>query len=106
MVNVCVANPNFYRSSGVTVAIRRIYESLPDVGVTQYFVDCGYGNEEPDTSWIPKERLALFSLMTFNPVVFVRACVAFLRWLKMKDIRVVHVHHRRLSIILTWLSVF
>jgi glycosyltransferase involved in cell wall biosynthesis len=106
MVNVCVVNPNFYRSSGVTIAIRRIYESLPDAGVTQYFVDCGYGKEEPDTSWIPKERFASFSLMTFNPVVFVRACVTFLRWLTMNDIRVVHVHHRRLSLILTWLSVF
>jgi len=36
----------------------------------------------------------------------VSACVTFLRWLKMNNIRVVHVHHRRLSLILTWLNVF
>jgi glycosyltransferase involved in cell wall biosynthesis len=106
MINVCVVNPNYYRSSGVTVAIRRIYESLPDAHVTQYFVDCGYGNEEPDTSWIPKSRLATFRLMTSSPVVLARACTAFLRWLKTNDIRVVHVHHRRLAVILGWLQVF
>jgi glycosyltransferase involved in cell wall biosynthesis len=106
MINVCVVNPNYYRSSGVTVAVRRIYESLPDAHVTQYFVDCGYGNEEPDTSWIPKSRLATFRLMTSSPVVLARACTAFLRWLKTNDIRVVHVHHRRLAVILGWLQVF
>jgi glycosyltransferase involved in cell wall biosynthesis len=106
MINVCVVNPNYYRSSGVTVAIRRIYESLPNAEVTQYFVDCGYGNEEPDTYWIPKNRLATFHLMTVSPVTLVRACTTFLRWLKMNDIRVVHVHHRRLAVILGWLQVF
>jgi glycosyltransferase involved in cell wall biosynthesis len=106
MINVCVVNPNYYRSSGVTVAIRRIFESLPDADVTQYFVDCGYGDEEPDTSWIPKNRLATFRLMTSSPVALARECAAFLRWLKTNDIRVVHVHHRRLAVILGWLQVF
>jgi glycosyltransferase involved in cell wall biosynthesis len=106
MINVCVVNPNYYRSSGVTVAIRRIFESLPAADVTQYFVDCGYGDEEPDTSWIPKNRLATFRLMTSSPVALARECAAFLRWLKTNDIRVVHVHHRRLAVILGWLQVF
>jgi glycosyltransferase involved in cell wall biosynthesis len=44
--------------------------------------------------------------MTSSPVVLARACTAFLRWLKTNDIRVVHVHHRRLAVILGWLQVF
>ncbi len=106
MINVCVVNPNYYRSSGVTVAIQRIYESLPTAFIAQYFVDCGYGSGKSDTSWMPKERLATFALMTLNPVALARACAAFLRWLKGNDIHVVHVHHRRLAIILGWLRPF
>ncbi len=106
MVRVCVVNPNYYRSSGVTVAIRRIYESLSNEHVTQYFVDCGHGSGESDISWIPRSRFAVFKLMTSNPVTLVRAAAAFLRWLKTNDIRVVHVHHRRLAVILGWLRLF
>jgi len=106
MINVCVVNPNYYRSSGVTVAIRRIYESLPDADISQYFVDCGHGSEEEDTSWIPQNRLSTFGLMTVNPAAFVRACAAFLRWLKKNQIQVVHVHHRRLAVILNCLKIF
>ena len=61
MINVCVVNPNYYRSSGVTVSIRRIYEHLPAAEITQYFVDCGYGNETAETSWMPRNRLATFA---------------------------------------------
>ncbi len=106
MIKICVVNPNYYRSSGVTVAVRRIYESLHDARVTQYFVDCGYGDGESDIAWIPKDRLAVFRLMTSNPVALARAAAAFLRWLKMNDIRIVHVHHRRLAMILGWLRIF
>jgi glycosyltransferase involved in cell wall biosynthesis len=104
MTKVCVVNPNYYRSSGVTVAIRRIYESLSDADVTQYFVHCAYGPQEDDTAWIPQHRLAVFKLMNLNPAVFVPECVRFLGWLKANDIRVVHVHHRRLAAILNLLK--
>jgi glycosyltransferase involved in cell wall biosynthesis len=106
MINVCVVNPNYYRSSGVSVAIRRIYESLPNAEIDQYFVDCGYGSEEADTSWIPQNRLSTFKLMTVNPVALIRACAAFLNWLEKNDIQVVHVHHRRLAVILNCLKIF
>jgi glycosyltransferase involved in cell wall biosynthesis len=106
MIKVCVVNPNYYRSSGVTVAIRRIYESLADTDITQYFVDCAHGPEEEDTAWIPQRRLSVFKLMNSNPAVLVAECVRFLRWLKVNDIRVVHVHHRRLAAILNMLKPF
>ncbi len=106
MIKVCVVNPNFYRSSGVTVAIRRIYESLSDSDITQYFVDCAHGPEEEDTAWIPRHRRATFKLMNSNPAVLVPECVRFLRWLEANDIRVVHVHHRRIAAILNLLKPF
>jgi glycosyltransferase involved in cell wall biosynthesis len=106
MINVCVVNPNYYRSSGVTISIRRIFENLGAADITQYFVDCDYGDEQTDTSWIPAGRLATFRLMTLNVMAFPRECVAFLHWIKANDIRVVHVHHRRLAVILGWLRLF
>jgi glycosyltransferase involved in cell wall biosynthesis len=106
MINVCVVNPNYYRSSGVTVSIRRIYEHLPAAEITQYFVDCGYGNETAETSWMPRNRLATFALMSLNPATLARAAAAFLRWLEENDIRVVHVHHRRLAMLLNWMRLF
>lgn len=106
MIKVCVVNPNYYRSSGVTVAIRRIYDSLSDTDIAQYFVDCAHGPQEDDTSWIPEHRLAIFKLMNVNPAVLVSESRRFLRWLEANDIRVVHVHHRRLAAILNLLKPF
>jgi len=106
MINVCVVNPNFYRSSGVSVAIRRIYETLPRHAVTQYFVQCGYGSQENDISWIPGDALICFSLMARNPFVLLPASRKFLRWVKQREIRVVHVHHRRLAVVMQILRRF
>jgi glycosyltransferase involved in cell wall biosynthesis len=106
MINVCVVNPNFYRSSGVSIAIRRIYETLPRHAVRQYFVDCGHGSQQDDTSWIPGDALVCFRLMTLNPFVLLPAGRNFLRWVRQRDICVVHVHHRRLAILLEILRRF
>jgi glycosyltransferase involved in cell wall biosynthesis len=106
MINVCVVNPNFYRSSGVTTAIRRIFEVLPADEVVQYFVDCDYGTETAGASWLPRERVAVFPLMSLNPVTLANACARFLRWLRHSEIHVVHVHHRRLAALLGLLQMF
>jgi len=106
MINVCVVNPNFYRSSGVSTAIRRIYETLPRNAVQQYFVECGYGSHQEDHSWIPGDSLICFRLMALNPFVLLPAGRNFLRWVKQRDICVVHVHHRRLAMMLEILRRF
>ncbi len=106
MINVCVVNPNFYRSSGVTIAIRRIFEILPGDAIVQYFVDCEYGTEAAEASWMPRDRVAVFRLMSLNPATLAGACAGFLKWLKQHDIRVVHVHHRRLAAVLAALRLF
>jgi len=106
MINVCVVNPNFYRSSGVSTAIRRIYETLPRHAVQQYFVDCRHGNVEEDTSWIPGDALFCFRLMALNPFILLPAGRQFLRWVRQYDVRIVHVHHRRLAMLLEVLRRF
>ena len=99
-MKVCVVNPNYYRSSGVTIAIKLIYEGVSQVGIEQYFVDCDYGNEKSDTDWMPAERNMHFALMASNPFRLLRQIASFLGWIRQEGIGVVHVHHRRLASIL------
>jgi glycosyltransferase involved in cell wall biosynthesis len=99
-VRVCVVNPNFYRSSGVTVAIRRIYEATSALGVEQLFVSCGYGQGEEDKSWLPQAHFASFRLMDLNPMVVAKELRSLATWLRGRQVRIVHVHHRRLAAVL------
>ena len=99
-MKVCIVNPNFYRSSGVTVAVRRIFQGVTPLGVEQYFVDCRHGSQEEDISWIPPGRLCSFLLMDNHPVRLIQQTAAFLRWLRREQIAIVHVHHRRLAALL------
>lgn len=99
-MKVCVINPNYYRSSGVTIAIRRIFEEVSKLGVEQHFINCCYGNEEEDKDWIPQERYCEFKLMSSNPAKLIYEILLFIKWLKKNDIHVIHVHHRRLASIL------
>jgi|GEM_PF-2143861 len=99
-MKVCVVNPNYYRSSGVTIAIKRIHRGTLSQDVDQYFIGCGYGDQGEDVDWMPAGRLQTFDLMTSNPVRLAQHLRAFLRWLRSEQIRVVHVHHRRLAALL------
>ncbi len=99
-MKVCIVNPNYYRSGGVTITIRRIHQAVAPHEIDQYFVSCRHGNEEEDLSWMPEGRLQSFSLMTKNPMKLVQQMFAFLRWLRENQIRVVHVHHRRIAALL------
>lgn len=98
-VNVCVVNPDFYRSSGVTIAIKRIYQAVRDGEVNCYFVDCGIREELQDIDWIPEGKLISFNLMTLNPVELFVELLLFSNWAKKNYIHVLHVHHRRLAIV-------
>jgi len=99
-VKVCVVNPNFYRSSGVTSAIRTIYAATSGLGIEQTFVTCNYGDCDQDTSWLPERSLTSFRLMESNPLVAAKELCALASWLRLKQISVAHVHHRRLAAIL------
>lgn len=99
-MKVCVVNPNYYRSSGVTVAIKRIHRGALLQGVDQQFVGCDHGDGSEDVEWMPQGTPKTFRLMTSSPVLLVSQLRAFLRWLRDEQIRVVHVHHRRLAVLL------
>lgn len=103
-MKVCVVNPNYYRSSGVTVAIRRIFQGVSTFGIEQYFINCCYGSEEEDKDWIPQEQYCEFKLMTSNPVKLAYNALLFINWLRKHNIHIVHVHHRRLAAILSTLQ--
>lgn len=103
-MNICVINPNYYRSSGVTVAIRRIHEAVQPHGVRNSFISCGYGDEEEDVSWISPDRLRRLNLMSAHPLVFWRSVRQLKRLLDQWNIDMIHVHHRRLSMVLSALQ--
>ena len=99
-IKVCVVNPNYYRSSGVTTVVRRLHQGVSTQGIDQYFVNCLYGGAEDDLDWIPERRHHVFRLMTSRPVELIRQMASFLLWLPRNQIPVVHVHHRRLAVLL------
>lgn len=100
-MRICIVNPNFYRSSGVTMAIRRIDEAVAPYGIENHFVGCGYGSEEEDLSWIRPERLARLPLMSLNPLALLGGLLRLKPLLDGWGIELIHVHHRRLLIVLT-----
>ena len=99
-MKVCVVSADYYRSSGVTVAIKRIYRGVLSQGVDQQFVGCDHKGKSEDVEWMPLGMPKTFRLMTSNPVHLVSQLRAFLRWLRSEHIPVVHVHHRRLAVLL------
>ena len=100
-MKICVVNPNFYRSSGVTTAIKRIHEGAAQFGLDQFFVTCGYGQDQDDDPWIPADRYAQFDLMTAKPTRLFAQLRRFSKWLADNGIEIVHVHHRRLAALLS-----
>lgn len=100
-LNICVVNPDYYRSSGVTVAIKRIHQSVSMHGIENFFVDCGYSAAaHQDVSWMPENRLARFDLMSMSPFRLIYELGRFFFWLKSNNIDILHVHHRRLAAVL------
>jgi glycosyltransferase involved in cell wall biosynthesis len=100
-MRVCVVNPNFIRSSGVTRIIRslhQLFSSLADIDI--YYVSCEDWGEEADVAWISPSRLFRFNLMSNNPGELLREWVRFNRWAKGMSFDVVHSHHRRLCMLL------
>lgn len=104
MIKVCVINPNYYRSSGVTVAIRSIFDSVKSKDIDNFFVSCNYGNEIDDIRWIPHDKLIVFKLMSNNPFVLFYNLLLFVFWLRSNEIDVIHTHHRRIAAFLTLFS--
>jgi glycosyltransferase involved in cell wall biosynthesis len=103
-LKVCVVNPNYYRSSGVTTAIERIFKASSSLAIEWSFVDCKYGKgvEIEDSKVIPKDIISNFRLMSISIVGLLGDLNRFKIFLKTNEIDVVHVHHRRLAWLLGW----
>lgn len=103
-LKVCVVNPNYYRSSGVTHAINRIYEGSNDLPISWTFISCEYGDESKDQNldWIPNNMFNVYYLMTKSPYKLLQEIFKFRLFLKEKNIQLIQVHHRRLAVIISW----
>ena len=97
-MRVCVLNDNYYRSSGVAIAIRRIVQQVPDVDFL--FAGCDAGGLAEELSWMPAGSFKRFDLKTSNPATVVRELTRLKRWLKQRGCDLVHCHHRRLAVLL------
>lgn len=100
-MKVCFLAPNFYRSSGVAVAIKRLVSAMCGRGLKFYLAGCGAPTEGglspiEDASWAPVGRYRTFDLFRTGPRL-VRELIDFSRWVKDIECDVVHVHHRRLA---------
>lgn len=97
-MRICMLNDNFYRSSGVGMAIRRISKALTEV---DFVVAAGEIDERSqDLAWVPEGRFARFNLKSSNPVVAFRELCRFKRWFRSIRCDLVHCHHRRLAVLL------
>lgn len=106
-IKVCVINPNYYRSSGVTVAIRRLCEGSVGLPIDWLLVDCGHGDDihltSPDDTWRDDSQ-PLFAFMSRSPLTVIRAAIRFRRLLRDEAVDVLHVHHRRLALLCGWVA--
>ena len=105
-MRVCIVNPDYYRSSGITIAIKRIHFAVSQSGIENFFVSCDADNTKQDIAWMSEGRLQVFNLMSKNPFLLSLELVRFFVWLKDNRIDVVHVHHRRLAIIFSIFRIF
>lgn len=101
IMRVCVVNPNFIRSSGVTRVIRSLHQALSAMPEVEfYYVSCEESGEDADVAWISPQRLFRFNLMSANLGELLREWIRFNRWAKGMNFDVIHSHHRRLSMLL------
>ncbi|MFN3589692.1 MAG: glycosyltransferase family 4 protein [Spirosomataceae bacterium] len=106
-LNICVINPNYYRSSGVTKVIKNIRQGSKSLPIKWYFIDCQYGSgvEVESPEWLSCERVEVIKLMESKWSLFIEM-IKLVRFIEENNIRIIHVHHRRLVGILNFIKLF
>ena len=95
-----MVNPNYYRSSGVTVALSRLGDALAASGVSVQFADCRHGSGvETDLEGWKSGVVATFRLMSKSPFTVIAAMLRLRSFLRAQAVDVVHLHHRRLALL-------
>jgi glycosyltransferase involved in cell wall biosynthesis len=95
-------NDNFYRGSGVTIAIRRIISTPAFQGIDVYLAGCEKiarkRSLQEDRSMVSAERYRFFPLME-SSVELLPALFRFGTWVREMRFDVLHAHHRRLAVL-------
>jgi glycosyltransferase involved in cell wall biosynthesis len=108
-VRICMLNDNFYRGSGVTLAIKRVMTSPSFQGIDVYLAGCekiaGKKSTQEDTSIVSAERYSHFSMMEGDYRLFL-ALYRFGRWIREMRFDILHVHHRRLAVLANLMTPF
>lgn len=102
IMRVCMLNDNFYRGSGITVAITRLLDSPAYQDIEVYLAGCerlaGGISPNEDTRLVSSERYRSFALMS-SGAGLLAALYGFIQWVKKMRFDVIHVHHRRLAVL-------
>ena len=105
-MHVCILNPNLYRSSGVTVAIKRVVLASDCHAVTYSFVLAQPCSELDDSSWINPKSMLVVNLFSKNPLRLATALIQLALFVRTNNIDILHSHHRRLAVYARLISLF
>jgi glycosyltransferase involved in cell wall biosynthesis len=100
-------NDNFYRGSGITLAIQRLLRSkaFEDIDVSLAGAETIGGRKSilEDVSFVASSRYQYFPLMDSGPQLL-RTLFRFALWLRKERFDVVHAHHRRMAVLANMLT--
>jgi glycosyltransferase involved in cell wall biosynthesis len=101
MNKICIINPNYYKSSGVTKVIETLYNTFSsnDSNLNFYFIDCQYGDKEMDHNWKKDKDISVFKFMSLNPFILVKELIRFKKFIRANNIQLIHLHHRRHTVL-------
>lgn len=106
-MKILIINPNYYRSSGVTIALLRLSRSLTRLGHQILYASCAYsrGGEAEELA-ISGVRAPYFFMMSRNPLIVFASVLRLFFFLRKNAVDLIHVHHRRIAWILAFFRPF
>lgn len=103
-IRVCVINPNYYRSSGITKTIGKLFEfSKKENIIDWYFIDCRYDVKPSLNMVYDIHKYQVLELMSLNPITLSIGIYKLLIFIRKNKIKIVHLHHRRLFFLLGYI---
>jgi glycosyltransferase involved in cell wall biosynthesis len=101
-MRICMLNDNFYRGSGVTLAIQRLVQTQSFREIDVYLAGCGMiagkRSIQEDTTMVAADRYQYFRLMEVG-LRLLPELYRFGKWVREMRFDVLHAHHRRLAVL-------
>jgi glycosyltransferase involved in cell wall biosynthesis len=101
-VRICMLNDNFYRGSGITLALQRLLRTPAFAEMEVFLAGAetleGRASTQEDTGMVPSGHYRCFPLMTAGAKLL-PALLRFASWVRSMRFDVLHVHHRRLAVL-------